>query len=537
MSNTPKEVTSYLNKPQMIACAANTRVFVGKMGRRLGKSEGPGSYRTARPAYMLKGSSGFIAGKSFAKLLDHMLPGILSGWAKFGFVEGEDYVVCKTPPAHFKRPLMPPQRYDHYISFKWGSGIHLISFDHTSTSNALTTDWGLIDEAKQIDPDRVRAELFKTMNGHRSVRINDTTQWGDLPEHLMLTVLSDAYIGKHDFKWIDDFKKDTCSDAELYKLLLLVDEVQKTGDKALERYVWELQKKYTYYMEAGTEENLALLGIDYFRMQARNSKPLELRTSLFNEDVKEIEGGFYPLLDESIHSYTAKDYNRIELIGISKYLNTKQKTCVLDTDLKPHLPIKLAVDYGSTHSWCVAQQKHSNIYWTLKQFWSDSPKTFADMISDFCDYYEPHRKNNNTVELYDDPAGHKKNTEQKRDVDKVIATLRHRGWKVVHKNPKNTYIPHRLKYRIWEKVLDERPERDQRFPKYRHNINNAYEAYYSMSKAPIKLSRKDEFEKDKDSERDTNLPQWKATHLSDCVDMPMCYDNVGLIEGGSRLSF
>jgi len=151
------------------------------------------------------------------------------------------------------------------------------------------------------------------------------------------------------------------------------------------------------------------------------------------------------------------------------------------------------------------------------------------MINEFCDYYEPHKRKE--VELYDDPGGHKLNTDQKRDVDKVIATLRQRGWRVNHKNPKNTYVPHRLKYRVWEKVLDERGNRDQRFPRYRHNVVNAYESYYSMSKAPIKQG-KDGFEKDKSSEKDPKLEQWKATHLSDCADMPMCYDNVHLLEDG-----
>lgn len=525
------DTSQYLNRPQMIACAANTRVFAGKMGRRTGKSEGPGGYRTARPAYILKGSSGFISGKSFAKLLDHMLPGILSAWNRFGFEEERDYVVCKTPPNHFKKPLMPPKRYDHYISFEWGSGIHLISFDHTSTSNALTTDWGLIDEAKQIDPERVRSELLKTMNGHRSIRIDEHTQWGDRPEHLMLTILSDAYIGKHDYRWIDDYKKESCTDEQLFKLLLLVQEFQNTGDKALERYIWELQRQYTYYMEASTEENLAALGIDYFKMQYKNSNAIEFRTSILNEDVKEIDGGFYTLLDEAVHTYTASNYSRIETLGISDYLKAGKKSCIYDTDLKSDLPIKLAVDYGSLHSWCVAQQKYANTYWTLKNFWCTSPNSFVDMINDFCDYYEPHKRKE--VELYDDPGGHKKDTGQERDVDKVIQTLRKRGWVVRHKNPKGNYILHRLKYRVWEKVLDERAKRDARFPKYKHNINNAYESYYSMSKAPVKLS-KDGFEKDKASERDATLDQWKATHLSDCVDMPMCYDNVELLKEGKR---
>ena len=80
-------------------------------------------------------------------------------------------------------------------------------------------------------------------------------------------------------------------------------------------------------------------------------------------------------------------------------------------------------------------------------------------------------------------------------------------------------------------ILDERPERNPKAPKFKLNMNNAYETFWSMSKAPVKMSKRDSFEKDKSSENKNKKEEWKATHLSDAADNPICFDFEHLIEG------
>lgn len=530
MSSSPKQIERWLNIYQNAVLLAKPRKLKVRAGRRGGKTEEILAERSLLCMTKLPGSSGFFAGASLSKLLDHLLPGIIAGWQKRGWVEDEDYVIAKAPPKGFKRPFMPPKKYDHYISAKIGSGAHLISMDHSVTSNGITTDWGAIDEFKQIKPEKANLELFKTLSGHHSIKLNKNTCWGNLPEHRMITLLSDKYIGPKDYQWKDDYESEALSDLQLYKLMRLAERVQDTKNPYLQRELWEQQCKATVCLEYSSRASLPVIGIDYFKDQFKNSTAIEFRTSILNENVKEIDGGFYTFLDEELHTYEARNNSRIDTIGISDYMHGRNKNCLLDKDWRKELPLKLSVDYGSDHSWFVVAQKYANTYWLLNNYWTNPGQTFLDGADWFCNYYRPHEKK--VIELYDDPGGHKKNPEQKRDVDKMITRLKANGWVVKHMNPGNQYVPHRYKYRIWQLVLDERKEkRNPKAPYFKLNINNAFQSFYSMSKAPLKLSQTDGYQKDKASEKKLQLDQWKATHLSDAVDNIICYDNLHLVDG------
>lgn len=528
------EVEQWHNNFQLLAAQANPRILVVEAGRRGGKSEIILAKRTLRPMYLMPGSSGFLSGKSYSKLLDHMMPALMAGWGMLNFIEHNDtqdgdYVIGRTPPKGWKLPIMAPKKWDHYLCTRWGSGAHLMSQDHSVTANALTTDWGAIDEAKQHDPVRVQSELLKTMSGHRSIpsRYKDIV-WGDLPEHLMLTLLTDKFIGKYDYRWADQYRKESMSMAAFCKLAKFAERVHEKKNGALQRELWAQQRDAVMYLEYSSRESLPIIGIDYYKNQFKGSKPIEFRTSILNEDVKEIDGGFYKFLDEKVHTYEARDNNRIDSIGISDYLKGKNKNCLLDRDWRKDLPLKVGVDYGTAHTWFLIAQRDISTHWFINNFWTNREQ-LNDGVDRICAYYRPQEKK--YIELYDDPSGHKANPDQQKDVEKVKSRFRYHGWTVVHKTPSNAYIPHRVKYRIWELGLDERSgKRDERFTKARWNLNNAYECFYSCSKAPVKIGMKDEYQKDKSSEKDDTIEQWKATHLSDCADMIYCNDNIHLVD-------
>ena len=524
LNSTSKDINIYLNRMQMMSVASMPRTLVGQIGRRGGKTSRIIPVRMAQAAWHMKRSAGAFASESYRKILDHLLPEIISGFNVLGFVEGEHFVVGKTPPPHFKRPYVCPRSFDHALTFSWGSLIHLISFDYSASSNGLALDHIEIDESKRLNPERVDSELMKTLSGHRTIRINKNTTWGDLPLHLSTTIMSDGFIGKRDYNWISRYAEDATHYNKIYEILIIVDELQRNYSASLERYLWELQRNTTLYINAGTEENLAVLGIEYFKSAFKNSSPSEFRSSILGEKVIDIEGGFYTLLDESLHGYRDKNnYGRIESIGIEAYRSGVGKDCKLDNDIQPGIPLKLSIDYGSINNWGVVMQKVFNTYFVLKDFWAKTPKKFQDIVTEFCDYYAPH--DFKVVELYDDPYGHKEKTSTViKDIEEVIKILKSRGWTVKHMTPKNHYLFHDTKYRICSNILDESSKRDSRYPKFRINLNNAYRTFYSMSKARLKTGSK-EFHKDKSDEADKSLEQWQATHLSDCVDMPLCFDN------------
>ena len=89
--------------------------------------------------------------------------------------------------------------------------------------------------------------------------------------------------------------------------------------------------------------------------------------------------------------------------------------------------------------------------------------------------------------------------------------LQSNGWKVALMYT-GVEAGHMDKYQFYNKFLK---EEHPNVPVLRINQNNCMETIVSMQNAPIKA---DEIKKDKKSERDLNLPQWKATHLSDAAD-------------------
>jgi hypothetical protein len=233
----------------------------------------------------------------------------------------------------------------------------------------------------------------------------------------------------------------------------------------------------------------------------------------------------------SVHGYS-NSASGIDRIGLNSYLQGRGNDSRMDDDLRADLPLKLCIDYGSRYSWAVVYQNYFNTYWLLKNFWVETPRKFTDMVQDFCRYYAGHATK--TVELYDDPGGHKERTDTVvRDIDEVKKILYAAGWNVIHKNPGGSYISHTDKYRIFEKVLDERENRDSRFPKFRINEDNALECSRSMALAPVKQGFRQEFQKDKSSEKNPAVKQWLATHFSDCADMAVCFDLIDLYQGNS----
>ena len=517
----------------------NATTCAARIGRRGTKTFGIQAPRVLSALQAMPGCRGFIAAKSYRKLLDVLIPELVPAWAMMGITEyseenrNGDYVICKRPPAGWAKPHIKPTSYDNTITTKWGSILSLISMDHGATApNGSAYDFGTLDEVKELDPDEIRPRLLSTISGHMTFKREDGVMWKDLPEHKSLTLTTDGFYGKKDFKWIEDYKDDSLRDDKLKEIIAVYTYLQENYSVELERYLWELQRNAVLYINATSLESLALNGADYYVDSLRNNTPLIFRSAFMNEDVAEIENGFYTLLDSSVHGYSDRsNYSRIENVGISTYLSGVYRDCRMDTDWNTNLPLELSIDYGSIYSWCVVMQDYADTEWLLKNFWSESPNKFTDMVQEFCDYYKYHKER--VIKLYDDPMGHREKTDSTvPDIDRVLQVLWDNDWVVERVNEHNRYIPHRLKYRVANAILDESAGRDTRFPKFRYNKNNAFEAHWSMSKAPLKQGQK-EFEKDKSSEKKPKpFPQWQATHLSDCVDNILSFKYVHLIDEG-----
>lgn len=522
-------ISEHFNEAQLLIMLINANFTNGIWGRGTGKTTGAEAWRTVHCAKVMPRSAGTFSSPSYRKFTDHIWPALRKGYQeKFHFVEDRDFCFLKPPPQSWRLengqwavPYMAPGYFHHFISFPNGSGYHVISQDHGQTANALDTDWSIVEEAKLQNGERIQEELWNTLRGNKD-------RFGHLPEHYSRWVFSDKYTrsDSKQTRWFEEYKDQSLTAAQMKEILVLVYTISICKNKKLRDHLTKqlhsLQKQAVFYSEASAVDNLAVLGIDFIRNQSKSSTPYGLLTSIFNMEVKKVEGDlFYPLLSEYIHGYDASDNSRIDSIiersGFDSYLEGRDYR--LDTDVMDDVALKVCLDFGGTFNWAVVCQLQINVIKALKNFWVEKPKKFPDLIREICRYYK-HRLNRKIELYYDVGANKEDNRTIETDAQVVIEVFQKEGWIVTVQTTTKTYIPHKLKYRFWEHCLDRKSNRDDRFPKFAYNRANCLELGWSMSHAKlVKTSREQrKYEKDKRSEGDAKLPQWQATHLSDCID-------------------
>lgn len=172
----------------------------------------------------------------------------------------------------------------------------------------------------------------------------------------------------------------------------------------------------------------------------------------------------------------------------------------------------ISFDFGSTQNCCVVAQRRvsTNSFPTIKNFYVEN-ESLTVLLKQFTDYYKYHK--NKTIYLYGGSDGTRRNDAISRDsyfseVEKWFVSEK---WTVIHRY-QNHEISHMDKFLFFSKYL----AGDYSFlPRFSINGNNAMECYVSMKNAPIKDQ---EIKKDKSSERNSSIPRWKATDLSDAWD-------------------
>lgn len=514
------EVVEHFHFQQRLVHLVNALLTVIQWGRGTGKSAGVVAPRIIHNAKAMPRSAGGFCAPSFRKFTDHEWPGIrktLNG--KFRLEEGRDYVFMRKPPDHWPVPYMAPEKYKYFVTFRNGAGFHVLSFDHDQTANALDMDWCIVDEAKLLDGKRVQEEVFNTLRGNRDY-------FGHRPEHLSRWLLSDKYTRANSKQtaWISAYAEKATNPKILIeiieKALLLQECKNKRLRSEVERLLFPLQKGAVFFSEADTMANIHAVGEEFIMNAINSNTPAGALASIFNMDVKRGEGSlFYPLFNEGLHTYSNNHNNRIEETiwqhGYDKY--REDSSCKYDKDLQRGKPLRVYVDPGGRYNWAIVAQKQGNIIRYLKNFWVEKPRKIKDLMEDIMDYYRLHDKKQ--IELYYGIDAKKENyTDERTVAQQVLEFIQRKKWDVEDKMENiNTWVSHQKKYEFGMLVMDQREDRDDRFPQIMINRDNCKELIWSISKAELKPGE-NKYEKDKRSERNVNLPQWQATHLSDAFD-------------------
>jgi hypothetical protein len=513
----------HFNKPQLrsMMIAAPTEYLVA--GRGTGKSEGVLAPKSANCYFnTMPRGTGVAVGATYAQLLTRTLPALIAGWERIGYVMGRHYLIGKKPTEKWikqwgwKGPYRPPLDFKYFISWWNGAGAHLVSQDRTGSSNGITIDWIIGDEAKLLNQDKLKTELFPANRGIIKAFENN-------PYHHGMTFTTDMPVGASG-RWIldmmDQMDKKTVN--EIWELQTIKFQLKALLGKANKGVSAEIIKQLTvidaelndkrkgllFYHEASTLDNIHALGLDYIKQQLRDTSLFQFDTQILNLRPLKLEDGFYPDFDEEYHGYFAEHASYFDNI---EFQNKLVLDCRKDKDLDPNKPLHIAIDYNRRIHPIVVGQDTGEVIKTLNGIHALYPGKLKEALDLFIEYYKYHKRKL-IYYWYDHTAiGGENETEKYSD---VTTALRKAGWVVMP-----MYIGkapgHEAKYRMWGHLLQEHGKYNRKF---RINRENCNKVIISVCMAQAE-QRKDGFGKDKKSEHNPNFPADESTHYSDALDM------------------
>lgn len=507
-----------LNKPQMLAWLVNAQNLVCIWGRGTGKTEGAMAPRIANRVHALRRSAGVIVGATYQQILTRTLPALVAGWERMGYERNVHFFLQKKAPASWEwdEPYVSPVNADYFVHWYTGSGLHLVSQDRAGTAPGLSIHYIEGDEAKYLKNDRLEQELLQTLRGQKELFEN-------IPGYRGIGFYTDMPIGNQG-NWLFNYEKhmDKESVATILGIQKQIAKLRAENPQSIQTTEGKRQiRSYeeamniariglTYYTEADSFENLNSLGIEYFEQMRRVLTPIAYNTSILNLRQNQVEGGFYPHLDEH-HLYDAFNYSHFDNRDYDPTTISNILDCRQDADLDAKSRLIIATDTGGSINAIVVAQRDAKNLRFINSLYVLHPLLYKEALKKFIDYYRFH-----TTKVVDYYYDHTMIGEDGKDLsfkDQTVRTLTRAGW-VVNLKYIGQQPGYKSRYELWGQVHQ---CLDSRLPSVAYNRNNCAALIESMQLAEIKQGAR-QMEKNKKNEKDIDFPQEKATHLSDAAD-------------------
>ena len=520
-----KTIKKYLHPAQQesMFIAANSEYHIAP--RRWGKSEGLIALRLVRNIQQMPRSAGAIVVATYKQGLRNTLPATFHAIQRmFGLKpEKHFYVGRKAPPkSNFKTPYINPFTYEHAIHWYNGSITHLVSQDIPYTSNSLTLDYIIGDEAKTLSYDKLKDETFPANSG--------LPYFQDCPWHCGMLFVTDQPTSKSG-QWLWEREKEM--DIELIETIqgLIYDiwqlkqiNASESHIKRLENDLAELRKFATLYREKEYTifDNIEIVTENYVKRQKRDLPPITFRTSILNRRMRKIENGFYASLNDKIHCYDAYDNSFLDAQFRGKdgdilYNRDIKENSLQDGDVDTEKPISVAFDPNSAISWCIVGQpdyEKQRLY-TLKAFFAKTPRKTREVCNAVADYYCYH-PNRNIIFNYDSTL-----IDSSQEIDHravIIDAFTNRGWNVIE-NFIGAPARHHTKQEQIDLAMKGVPEVKgvkYLFPMFNRQHNEFL--LLAMDQTGIIIGGKDGFRKNKSGEKEPDSVEDPTELRTDSTD-------------------
>ncbi len=481
------EVDIYLNPKQEQILDAPQKTKVGVIGRGGGKTTLFGDILYEH-FHQMPGSKGFLLLKTFGQAYTKSLPEVFDRLSKYGMKEHVGntdpghYTVCVKPPKWWGKPFKKPKKYDNSVTWINGMMMDILSFDRPDLNRGGSYDWGLVDEAALIKYEEYTKTIRPLLRGN----IKD---W-DHPRRFSMYIFT-SRAWKSSGKWTETKMKQLAA---------------------------EHPDKY-FYTEASAAENIEVLGQEYFERIKLELDPITYSVEIENKPISKLPNAYYQDLDDERHLYDPEyDY---------EYQDSGSWKITGEKDVNQKLPLEPSFDFNAAFSSATIWQDHRvapttdsdekfetqilNELRCVKNFFVRFGSV-EDLVHQICDHYEDHPTKEVNIFGGKDGLSKFKLYNDLTLYQRIESTFQQRGWKTtLCVDISLADVAHKQKHLVLNNVLREiNPE----LPKVRINEQNSKETFISMLGAPVK----GDFQKDKSSEKDEDLDQAEATHLSDTFD-------------------
>lgn len=492
-------------------------------GRGTGKTEAILAVKSVKQYFeSMPRSCGVLLCSTYQQAGTRTLPALTYGWERLGYKEGTHYLIGQKPTDKWVKqwrwpgPYRPPQKYNYFISWWNGSGAHIVSQDVKGSSNGISIDWIIGDEAKFINEEKYRTELSPANRGL-------IPAFKDNPNHHGVTFTTDMPLGTAGH-WLFDLEKAMDKDKvnriwELqvarYQLVHLYEKSKKSTELlkaigAVDAEMKELRFELLYFHTASAIDNIHALGVGYIKKQLIDTTRFQFDTQILNIRPLKLEDGFYPDLDEEMHGYYDNNNEYLESLEYN-FEKLKVLDCRKDNDLNLNAPIHIALDYNRRIHPLVVGQPIGNELRIINAMDVEYPDKLPEIITKFCNYYRFHKRKVVYYWFDQTAVGDQHATRICDDVQRLLSA---NGWTVITCYFGNA-PEHVIKYNMWGNLL-------RKSGKYKYTITfnreNCADLITSMYKTQAEL-KKDAFGKYKKTETDPNFPAKEAPHYSDAIDM------------------
>lgn len=431
----------YLNDAQYYLSVMNPRTLVAVCGRGIGKGLLQALRMLTMVQMMPRCALGFVV-PSVKRGKTNILPSILMHLVNWGYLSGIHWVAFQRPPKAlgWAEPIWKPESYENVISFYNGSYVALISQDRTGTSNSMSLDGLIIDEAKFIDFEQLKEETFQANRGNQMY-------FGKCFLHHGITITTDMPTDKKG-SWVLRYEEQMDIETRdvLEGLVTDIYKVKQLAAKNPERYerytkkleslratANECRRRLVLYKEYSSLENFAILGEQFFLDCKRNLPALTFATSILGLRLRVSANGFYSGMAPQ-NLYTAPNLSYIDALPFDMR-HKMVLDCRTDSDMLQDRPLIIGFDANDKINWCVVGQLDDyGRLRILKSFYVKYQRKLPELVDDFADYY--YYKKKKDVIFYYDTTFVKNNYawDGRGFYQGIVDKLKKKGWHVTAKS-------------------------------------------------------------------------------------------------------